>query len=64
MAITPWLHYADPTLAPLCRSPRGSNVPISDTYQLSTFCQIYREWAKRLQRSMRQRHTLGGAGHG
>jgi predicted nucleic acid-binding protein len=31
MAITPWLHYADPTLAPLCRSVRGSNVPISDT---------------------------------
>jgi hypothetical protein len=30
MAITPWLHYADPTLAPLCRSPTGSNVPISD----------------------------------
>jgi len=20
MAITPWLHYADPTLAPICRS--------------------------------------------
>jgi hypothetical protein len=31
MAITPWLHYADPTLAPLCRSPCGSNVPISDS---------------------------------
>jgi hypothetical protein len=31
MAITPWLHYADPTLAPLCRSLRGSNVPISDS---------------------------------
>jgi hypothetical protein len=34
MAITPWLHYADPTLAPLCRSPRGSNVPISDTIKV------------------------------
>jgi NAD(P)-dependent dehydrogenase (short-subunit alcohol dehydrogenase family) len=31
MAITPWLHYADPTLVPLCRSAPGSNVPISDT---------------------------------
>jgi hypothetical protein len=30
MAITPWLHYADQTLVPLCRSPPGSNVPISD----------------------------------
>lgn len=37
MAITPWLHYADPTLAPLCRSPRGSNVPISDSSRTFMF---------------------------
>src|ERR1700736_1502560 len=28
-------------------------------YQRSAFCQIYREWAKRLKRSMRQRHFAG-----
>ena len=28
-------------------------------YQRSAFCQIYRDWAKRLKRSMRQRHFAG-----
>jgi CelD/BcsL family acetyltransferase involved in cellulose biosynthesis len=28
-------------------------------YQRSAFCQIYREWAKRLKRSMLQRHFAG-----
>jgi transposase len=28
-------------------------------YQRSAFCQIYREWAKRLKRSMRQHHFAG-----
>ena len=28
-------------------------------YQRSAFCQIYREWEKRLKRSMRQRHFAG-----
>jgi hypothetical protein len=31
MAITTWLQYADHALAPLCRSPNGSNMPIADT---------------------------------
>ncbi len=52
MAITPWLHYADPTLAPLCRSSRGSNVPISDTPRppapkpvaTPSACEIHRDW--------------------
>ena len=26
-----WLHYADPALAPMCRSATGSNVPVGDT---------------------------------
>jgi hypothetical protein len=29
------------------------------TYQRSAFCQIYRDWEKRLKRSMRQRHFAG-----
>ena len=28
-------------------------------YQRSAFCQIYRDWEKRLKRSMRQRHFAG-----
>jgi DNA recombination protein RmuC len=34
MAITPWLHYADHPLAPTCRSPSGSNMPVGDTSTL------------------------------
>jgi hypothetical protein len=34
MAITPWLHYADHPLAPTCRSPPGSYMPIGDTGHL------------------------------
>ena len=30
MAITMWIHYADHALAPICRSRRGSNMPIAD----------------------------------
>ena len=30
MAITPWLHYADHPLAPICRSRRGSNMAVGD----------------------------------
>jgi len=29
MAITKWLQYADHALAPICRSPNGSNMPIA-----------------------------------
>jgi hypothetical protein len=31
MAITPWLQYADHPLAPTCRSPPGSNMPVGDS---------------------------------
>jgi tetratricopeptide (TPR) repeat protein len=31
MAITPWIHYADLPVAPICRSRPGSNVPVGDT---------------------------------
>jgi hypothetical protein len=31
MPITPWLYYADPPLAPICRSRAGSNMPVGDT---------------------------------
>jgi len=31
MAITPWLHYADHPLAPICRSRPGLNMPVGDT---------------------------------
>ena len=30
MAITPWIHYADLPVAPICRSRPGSNVPVGD----------------------------------
>jgi hypothetical protein len=36
MAITTWLQYADHALAPLCRSPNGSNMPIADTRRAFT----------------------------
>jgi hypothetical protein len=31
MPITPWLHYADPPLAPICRSRAGSDMPVGDS---------------------------------
>ena len=31
MPVTPWLHYADLPLAPICRSPIGSIAPVIDT---------------------------------
>jgi len=34
MAITMWIHYADHALAPMCRSRRGSNMPIADILAL------------------------------
>ncbi len=37
MAIPPWLHYADPSLAPICRSRRGSNMPVGDTCAMPPF---------------------------
>jgi hypothetical protein len=36
MAITPWIHYADLPVAPICRSRPGSNVPVGDTQEVSS----------------------------
>jgi hypothetical protein len=43
MPITPWLYYADPLLAPKCRSRAGSNMPVGDS---SLLLMLYaaRDW--------------------
>lgn len=37
MAITTWLQYADHALAPICRSQRGSNMPIGDSDEIARY---------------------------
>jgi hypothetical protein len=34
MAITPWIHYADLPVAPICRSRPGSNMPVGDSWSV------------------------------
>ena len=45
MAITPWLHYADHPVAPTCRSPTGSNMPVGDTVPF--FVRGHRRWSRK-----------------
>ena len=59
MAITPWLHYADHPLAPICRSRHGANMVVGDN------CggRRLRRLAVRVQESPNGDQSEGGLRH-